>query len=280
MSDVNVNQSDPEPIVIRASSLPTMFDCPHRWEAIHLLGKRMPSTAPSVIGSAVHLGAKVFDQARLDGDDPSLTDATDAAADYVRNPADEVDWDGAKPSQAIDVATSVTLSYCNDIAPRYTYTKVESKCDALNVRATNGLVLRFTGHIDRQRVQGNALGICDLKSGQRVVKADGTVNAEMHGGQLATYELLELMDAHTSGVPNILPAEIIALPTAGKQKPAVATVMNPHKVLIGNENQKGLIDYAADMLKSGSFYGNPRSLLCHPKYCPIFDTCFFRFRGE
>lgn len=272
-------QTEPAAI-IRASSFATLFDCPHRFEGTQLLGMRMPARAPTVIGSAIHSGAAIFDQARLDGDQPSINDAIDAAADYVRNPRDEVEWDDTTPGKAVDIAAAVTLSYCNDISPQFTFTKVESKCDSLDVQATNGTVIRFTGHIDRQQVVGNSLGIIDLKSGQRVVKADGSVAVEIHGAQLATYELLELMDAHTSGAPNILPAQIIALPTAGKQKPAIVPVANPHKVLIGDAQNKGLIDYAAEMIKSGSFYGNPRSMLCSEKYCPRWANCFFRFQGD
>jgi hypothetical protein len=268
--------------VVRASSMPAAFDCGLRWKETQLLGKKMPSTPPALIGSAAHAGTAVFDQARMDGVEGCVDDAMDAARDIIAHPQYEIDWNGEKPSDAITIAANLTLSYCNDIAPRYTYVSVETACKPLDIEAKNGTVIRFTGHIDRKRVSGDKFGISDLKTGVRIMRADGTVNTQTSGAQLATYELLEMMDAATSGIESILPAEVIALPTSGKHKPTTATILNPHHVLIGDpaRGEKGLIDDLADMLKYDIFPGNPRSTLCHAKYCPIYKTCRYRFQGE
>lgn len=42
------------PIVIRASSLPELFDCAARWEAKHIKSLRLPSSGNAVLGKAVH----------------------------------------------------------------------------------------------------------------------------------------------------------------------------------------------------------------------------------
>jgi hypothetical protein len=47
--------------VIRASSLPELFDCSARWEAKHILGLRLPSSSNAVLGKAVHAGTALFD---------------------------------------------------------------------------------------------------------------------------------------------------------------------------------------------------------------------------
>lgn len=266
--------------VIRASSLADLFDCAARWEARNLLGKWMPSGAPALIGTATHTGTAVFDQARLDGDKPSVDDALDAVRDTVTHPNYEVAWDGTKPGDVMRIAADLTLHYCREIAPQFTYTAVEQTLDALDITASNGTVLRFTGTLDRQRVEGNQFGTIDFKTGKGVVSADGEVNTKHSGAQLATYELLGMMAADTLGTVSLLPALIIGLPTNPKRVPTIAPVYNPHKVLIGDAQRKGLIDHAAIMVKHGSFPGNPRSMLCSPKYCPIYKSCWFRFQGD
>ena len=39
-----------EMTAIRASSLPELFDCPARWEAKHLCGRRLPRSAAAQLG--------------------------------------------------------------------------------------------------------------------------------------------------------------------------------------------------------------------------------------
>lgn len=56
-----------EMTAIRASSLPELFDCPARWEAKHLCGRRLPRSAAAQLGTAVHAGAAVFDVQRILG---------------------------------------------------------------------------------------------------------------------------------------------------------------------------------------------------------------------
>jgi hypothetical protein len=273
-------------IVIRASSLSELFDCGARWEAKYLRGMRIPSGGAAVIGTAVHKGTAVFDSARLTTEPPSIEEAIATAADAVRKPEQEVRWDDFRPSEAVDIAAKLTMNYCNDIAPGFTYRKVEMKLNAFDVVAENGVKMRFTGHVDRQYTQQlqpdmeTAYGTLDFKTGKQVVKADGSVNVAISAAQLGTYELLELMASKTELVPHVLPAMIIAMPTAGKHQPQIKKVNNPRSLLIGNEQHKGLIDIAAQIYKHGLFVGNPRSMLCGEKYCPAYGNCHWRLTGE
>ena len=54
-------------IPIRASSMGELFDCPARWEAKHILGKRMPKSGNAQLGTAVHASTALFDQSTIDG---------------------------------------------------------------------------------------------------------------------------------------------------------------------------------------------------------------------
>jgi hypothetical protein len=274
------NEIQPD-LIIRASSLSGLWDCPAKWKAEHLLGMRMPSGSASVIGTAIHAGTAVFDTARLEGGAGSAEDAVDAAADAVRNPRDEVRWDDCRPAEAIDTAARLTNAYCADIAPSFTFSKVEVRLNHLDVKATNGLILRFTGNIDRERVVDDQIGVADLKSGANLVDASGNVKVSLSAAQIGTYELITIMSDATEQKPHLLPAQIIALPTKGKHQPKVATLSRPpHSLLIGDEQNKGMIDIAADYFKNDLFVGNPRSVLCSERYCPAWSKCRWRMTAE
>lgn len=267
-------------IQIRASSLAELFDCPARWAAKHIDKLWSPSGPPSLIGNGVHAGTAIFDTDRMLNIVPSVGAATDAAADCVRRPEHEVSWDEMPQAKAIDIAVRLTKNYCADLAPQFEFDVVERPMIPLDVIASNGLRIRFTGHVDRRRVLPQGKGIVDIKTGKAVVRSDGSVNTKVSGAQLAVYELLDLMAYKTLRTQNMLPAMIIAMPTAGKHEPRAAEIHAPHRVLVGDADNKGLIDMAADTIKSGNFWGNPRSMLCGKKYCPKFDSCRFKFEGD
>lgn len=48
------------------------------------------------------------------------------------------------------------------------------------------------------------------------------------------------------------------------------------ELLVGTEDQPGLLQIAARMIRSGDFYGNPKSQTCNEKYCPVFNECRWR----
>ena len=264
-------------ISIRASSLPTFFDCSERWRAQQLDGLWLPSGSAASIGTAVHAGTESWDHARLLGMPPSLQEATGAAAQSVERPAGEVVWNDNTQAKAKDVATTLVLNYCQNLAEQFTFDVVEMPMESLIVQATNGLRIRFTGKVDRRRVVGDRRGVVDIKTGARVVRSDGTVNVQQSIGQLATYEMLELMASRTLGKFELLPAMIFGMPTAGRQQPAAGEVSRPHRILTGDAQHKGAIDIIAETVKSGNFIGNARSYLCGAKYCPVYNKC--RWRG-
>jgi hypothetical protein len=277
---------------IRASSLPTFFDCPERWAEQHpqFGNKRMPSGAAATIGSAVHIGTAKFDMARLLRIVPSAEESIEAAVQYVRDPSEEVLWDDYTKAEAKDIVARLTQNYCIGFASRFQFDAVEMPMDNWDVQAANGLIIRFTGTIDRRRVLNFAAigdkpaytrkGICDVKTGANVISASGEVNTKVSGAQIAQYELLEILQTKTLGKADLLPAMIFAFPTKGKHQPAAAEIKSPHRLLTGDAHHKGAIDIIADTLKSGNFWGNARSMLCSPRYCPKFGKCRWQMSGE
>lgn len=261
-------------VMIRASSLGELFDCPARWKAKYLDGKTMPRSGAAQLGTAIHASTGKFDASRLPGGDKlSMDDAAGAAVDALQHPAEDVDWDDESPSSLEPIALSLHRKYCEQVAPLQAYTGVEVRCERLELTDV-GIVL--TGTTDRVRQTRAGAGICDLKSGKTAVSADGTVKTQGHAAQLAVYELLA---QHAMGVDITAPAQIIGMQT-GKtdkaQRVGTGTVEDARSALVGTPEHPGLLEHAATLLKSGAFYGNARSMLCGAKFCPVYSTCHFR----
>lgn len=267
-----------EPVVIRASSLPQLFDCPARWSAIHLEGKRMPSNSKAMLGKAVHASTAVYDQSTIDGAGITINEAAAAAVDTIRKPDEDVDWEGddpkaMTPDDAEAIALSLHAKYCTIIAPTQKYRAVEIKCDKLEI---TDLGIALTGTTDRVYESDEGFGIGDVKTGKQAVAADGTVNTKGHSYQMGVYELLA---EKGSGLPITAPAKIFGLNTAktsAAQRTATGEISGARDVLLGDEDSPGILQMGAKLIHSGYFYGNPKSMLCHGRYCPVYENCKFR----
>ena len=89
-----------EPILIRASSLAGLFECPARWEAQNIRGLRTPSSGSARLGTAVHTSTALFDTSRMNGTGITPDEAAGAAVDAIHKPDEEVLWDDLQPTEA------------------------------------------------------------------------------------------------------------------------------------------------------------------------------------
>jgi hypothetical protein len=257
---------------IRASSLGELFDCARRWEAKHLRGLRLPSNGAAHLGTSIHAGASAYDAARLRGAPIAVDDATGVLVDTLHRPDEEVAWGDLSPGKVEPIARALLAGYCTTIAPTHDYIAVEARADDLTI-AVAGVLLTLTGTVDRiRRTPDGALGIADLKSGKTAVATDGSVAAGKHAPQLGAYEILA---QHAIGRPMEAPAEVIGLQTNGKARVGSGHIDRPRNLLLGTEDQPGLLELAAGILRAGVFPPNPSSMICHPKYCPAYSTCPF-----
>lgn len=270
----------PSVYTVRASSLADLFDCPARWYARNILKLWMPSNYKARLGTAVHAGAAAFDQARLDGSPISADDAAGALVDALYRTADEegrediVDWEGENPRQFEQIGLALHTTYCNGLALKQDYVAVELRCENLTF---TDLGLTLTGTTDRvYRNADGQLGITDIKTGAAAVGSDGTVKTAGHAAQLGVYSLLAEFGI---GHPMDAPAQIIGMQT-GKtpkaQRVAIGEIEDVRAPLVGDDDSPGLLEHASKIIHSGSFYGNPRSMLCSEKFCPAYPTCKFR----
>lgn len=263
------------PITIRASSFGTLFDCPARWIAIHLEGKRVPQNSKAALGTALHKGTALFDSERLSGiASPSVSAAEDAAVECINNPCSETEWEGEKAT-AEKIARSLTSKYCTEESHKHDFVAVEASVESLTITDLN---IVLTGTTDRvfRNIDGE-YGIGDIKSGKQAVGTDGKVKTQGHGAQMGIYELVA--EAST-GLRISAPAEIIGLQTniaPDKQRIGSGLIIGAKDALLGDDNNTGLLHTAAKLVH-GEYpaWGNPRSMMCHNKYCPIHFNCFWR----
>jgi hypothetical protein len=262
-------------LTVRASSWAGLFDCAYRWEGIHLLKLRNVVGLRAALGTAIHAGTAVFDTARITGDSVTADDAAGVLVDKLRDPENEFDpsRDDLSMPEAEKVGLSLLTKYCFEVSPKYNFVAVEMETKPLDIDCGNGVVVRLTGTMDRARIRkgDHGVGIADLKSGSSAVQK-GVAVTKGHGPQIGTYELLY---EHTTGEPITDDAEIIGLKTKGAAEIGVGTIKNGKRVMLGTEDTPGLIEFAAEMFKSGRFYPNPKSLLCSANYCPRHATCPF-----
>lgn len=265
-----------EVITIRASSLGELFDCAMRWEAKHLLGMRMKSSSAAHLGTSIHAGTAIFDSQRVLGSAASVEQATTEFMEVLRDDSD-VDWRGGDLSKrdAEHIGILLTHRYCNEVSPQFDYVAVEFATRPYDIEV-DGVIIQLTGTLDRARAKigANGVGISDVKTGKRAVDADtGFATTRGHAPQLGVYELLY---EHTTGVPITEPASIIGLQTTKSATVGIGEIKNAREQLIGDQDSKGLLEYAAMYLKQGMFPPNPKSQLCSDKFCPKHKTCKFK----
>lgn len=262
-------------LTVRASSWAGLFDCAYRWEGIYIVGMKNVVGLRAKLGTSIHAGTAVFDQARISGETVTADDAAGVLVDTLRKDDEYVDMsrDDLTLNEAEKVGIALLSRYCFDVSPRYNFVAVEMETKPLEIDCGGGVVVRLTGTMDRARIRKaeHGVGIADLKSGAAAVQK-GVAVTKGHGPQIGTYELLY---EHTTGEQITDDAEIIGLKTKGAPEIGVATIANARRVMVGTEDTPGLIEFAADMFKRGRFYPNPKSLLCSEKYCPRFATCHF-----
>jgi hypothetical protein len=261
------------PITIRASSFGSLFDCPARWIAIHLEGRRVPQNGRAALGTALHAGTAAFDMERLAGQVASISAAEDAAVESVRVPRDETDWEGEQ-SKAESIARSLTHKYCAEESPMHDYVAVEASVESLLITDLN---IILTGTTDRVERVEEAFGIRDIKSGKQAVGTDGRAKTHGHGAQMGVYELVA--EAST-GLSMRAPAQIIGLQTnltPEKQRIGTGEIVGAKDVLLGDGENTGLLVTAARLVHGDiPPWGNPKSMMCHNRYCPNFNNCFWR----
>ena len=261
-------------IPMRASGLTDLFDCPARWEAKNINKKRMPAGSRTRLGTAVHEAITHWDYTNLLGEIPYVEECRELLHNQIWTPDEDVDWSDMDQNTVENIAESLMNKYITDIAPTQKFIGVEVRCEPLIL---SDLGIELTGTIDRIYENENGeLGIGDIKTGKMAVGSDGLVKTVGHSAQTGIYTILA---SHDLQEPVTAPARIYGLTTRKTDKGqhiGIGEIESPATVLLGTDEEEGLLHHAAKILKHGLFFGNAKSMLCNDKYCPIFNTCKFR----
>lgn len=265
---------------VRASGLPGAFDCAHRWEGDVIYGYRLPSSPRAVLGSALHLGTAVYDTACMQGDPVPVGDVADVVVQAIHKPKEDVSWKGSdlRPRDAEVIALDLFARYCTQWSPQFQFAAVELTVKPLTINCGDGVLLTLTGTLDRMRVVAGPNGkkrVKDLKSGKTAVVYDPERQAHRaatakHRPQLGVYEILA---AHTLDEEIDTTSDVLGLSTAGQRPIATAEVSGNRDLVLGTDEDPGLLDFLADNLRLGRFPPNPSSPLCSPKYCARWNRC-------
>lgn len=265
---------------IRASSFGALFDCAYKWEGVHILGMKSPSSPRAHLGTAIHHGTAVFDIDRVEhpNGDGTITamDACMAFRDALHNPKYDVNWRLADigMTEAEKVGLVLVNRYCNEISPLHDFFSVEMTVEPLLIDCGNGVSIQLTGSLDRARVsrkENGGIGISDIKTGKTASK-DGIAKTKGHRPQLGTYEILF---EHSTGIEITEPAEIIGLCTGSRPDVGIGQIHKAKDLLLGDDNNPGYLKLAAEIFRTGLFTPNPQSGLCSPNYCPRYRTCIY-----
>jgi len=261
-------------ITIRASAWGGLFDCAHRFEWTTLMKRSKPAGLRALLGTAIHASTAVFDKARLEGAPVTADEAADAFIETLVRPDFDVDFsqDDLSLREAHRIGLTLHSLYCAEIAPGFDFIDVETALDPLVIDCGAGVTVTLTGTMDRARAASTDTGIVipDVKTGSRVIEK-GLANTRGRSAQLGAYQL---MFENTKQVPTE-GAQIIALATTSAPTAAVSQIFDARRVMVGTDDQPGLIQYAADQFRTGHFPPNPQSVLCSKRYCARWDNCIF-----
>jgi hypothetical protein len=239
---------------------------------------RRPSGIRALLGTAVHAGTAAFDQAKLDRKPITAMEAADYLLDALHKPTDEVDYKQDRSinmKQAEQIGLTLLTKYCHEISPRYEFKAIEMKMQPMDIDCGDGLIIRLKGTMDRARIayanEGHGALIPDVKTGARLFTEDNEVILKARSAQLGAYQLMyeDNTGEHTVG------SEIIALETTASARVGVSKTFDAKRAMTGTPTQKGLIEYAAGIFKTGDFLPNPQSALCSEKFCSRYSTCLF-----
>ena len=262
-----------ETISVRASGLSELFDCPARWKAKHIDKIRSPSSGKAQRGTAIHLGTAIYDEGRIAGNTVSLEEVIEITHDAIFDRDLDVHWNDITQKFAFETSIPSLAKYCLEISPQFEFAAVELHCEAVEVQC-DGIVLRLTGTTDRVYTVNGQYGIGDIKTGDRIIDGEGILDPAPHKLQLSVYTLLASLQMY---VDMTAPSLIYGIkPGKVEAQAAIAESTASIDYLTGTPDQKGMLEYAAAIIKSGNFYGNNKSFICNKNYCPVFNQCKFR----
>lgn len=260
---------------VRASSWGVLFDCAHKWEAENIIKMYRPTTMPAHLGTSIHEATAFYDTALANGSPVTVDEAINFFVDVLDDEDVDLDHsaDDLKINDARKRGIALVALYCTEIAPEMEFVSIEESLPSIDIDCGN-VIIQITGTMDRARISNSHIGkvVTDIKTGRRLFSTSGEVSIKGRSAQCGIYQIMyeQKTKEVTAG------SQILALGTGSKPQAGFSKVFDAKRVIVGENGQRGMIDYAADMLQSGNFPPNPQSQLCSEKYCARWPTCIYK----
>lgn len=238
------------------------------------MGMKSKSSLRAALGTAVHASTAAFDKSRMMGQGYTSDETAALVIDNLADARDEWVDEDLSLRNAQRIGINLHEKYCSEWSPKFNFVAVELTTKPLEIDCGDGIKIELCGTLDRSRIHksGGKIGISDLKTGKAAVQK-GVAKTKGHAAQVGVYEILY---EHTTGNPITADAEIIGMSTSGDNSIASGKIVGAKELMIGNEEDQGLIEYAAAIFKTGLFHPNNQSSLCSKKYCPRWNSCKFK----
>jgi hypothetical protein len=241
---------------IRASSWPTIFDCSLRWYYEHVVGLRLPTATPARLGQAVHAGAAEFDRGN------PVKHSEEFAIDHFLHPEEDVEPIAqVEADDQAEIAGRMVRQYVNTFGRR-NYSHIEVTVSSCVLTTIHGDI-EVTGTVDRILDRQ----VRDIKTGRGRIRKDGSVDMRADYMQLGIYALMARAEAGDRSISGDV--SVMAGDTANGRW-AEAKAVGAVDLLLGSQEDEGLVEMAAKILHHGAFSPNPKSMLCSPKYCAAY----------
>lgn len=277
-----MTEPDINATVIRSSSLADYSDCARRGAArifrkeIVAAGfelRELPMGVAPAIGNAVHKAAEVtFEERARSGELPPVSLATDCAVAEIDEAMKKgVEFDGPRgatlnANAAQQQTVSMTRAYHRVVAPRIEPVLVEER---LMAEVSPGLIL--SGQPDIVAREPNT--VHDLKTSAKRLPGN-------HNLQLGAYAILSRSHGY-----DITGASIEHIQRVRPDKPQPDPIEQRAPVQIAEAAAVNVVRHIDDDLRvfrhgdgprhlkpgdPASFLSNPRSFVCHERYCPAY----------
>jgi hypothetical protein len=253
---------------VSATQLGMFWRCPAQYERRYIMGEVIPPGLAMIQGSAVHKGAEVnFNQKIETHVDLPCKEIVDVAAaefdmrkagGYLLTEVEEAQGSTAVLGKALDETVKLAAVHATEQAPDYQPTAVEHFSRIVFRTASRDLVAYSDLWDDRDR-------ITDFKTAKRAARA-----ADIHTSTQLTIYAAAFQIEHGRPAVEVRLDTLIKTKKPGRQVLAATRTIADFRVLAARVNE------TLRQIEAGIFPPcSPDNWCCDPRYCGFWMSCRF-----
>lgn len=227
--------------------------CPKQWEFRYVYGLKLPPSGALVQGSAVHGGAEVGLNHKIEtGEDMPMDDVLDAVSTTFDGLAVDAEFGEDNPGELKDQAIDLGRTWRNEVAPKIVPVAVEMEWELTIDDVT------YLGYIDVVDAEGR---VRDLKTSARKPSADILANHL----QAQSYALA--ISAQAGEIPEV------AFDYVVKTKAPYAETRSAQYTERQLEIVAETVLDVTKGIRAGVFPRSTDGWWCSPKFCGYWERC-------